>query len=288
MTFRIEVLNKFLRYLQALRSMQRVNIALSRGAATSALRVIDITDPRTWEFSGFSQNGEDGIIDVLTTQITQPNRYFVEIGASDGIENNTTWLAVARRYSGIWVEGGQEASDRCAYLFTQLNYGVESVCMFVTRNNIRNLKQRVIYENPDVLSLDIDGNDYYLAKAILQCGLRPKIFILEYNSAFGPTAAITIPYREDFQVAPNYRDNLYYGSSVSALRKLASTFGYKFVTVDTNGVNAIFIDPGEFDSVFVSSIKGINFAENFSQLRQYRVGWEDQFDLIKSRDYVDV
>ena len=282
------MLDKFLRYLKVLRSMQRVNMALARGAASSALRVIDLTDPKTWEFSGFSQNGEDGIIDVLTARIINSNRYFIEIGASDGLENNTTWLAVARRYSGIWVEGSQKSSDWCAYLFTNLNYGVESICMFVTKNNTENLIKRAIYHNPDVFSLDIDGNDYYVAEAVLKSGLKPKIFVVEYNSAFGPNACITIPYREDFHMAQADGDSLYYGCAVSALKKLFVTFGYKFVTVDANGVNAIFIDPEQFEPKFVNSIRGRDFAENFSQLRQYRMPWTGQFALINKRSFVHI
>jgi len=71
------MISKLNRYLHHLRRMQRMNMALSRGAATSALRNVDLTKPDTWEFSGFSQNGEDGIIDVLTRQILKPNRYFI-------------------------------------------------------------------------------------------------------------------------------------------------------------------------------------------------------------------
>ena len=93
-------MKKLINYLHQMRSFQRINMALSRGAATSALRSIDLSDPDTWEFSGFSQSGEDGIIDVLCRNIKNPNRYFVEIGASDGLENNTTWLALARRWNG--------------------------------------------------------------------------------------------------------------------------------------------------------------------------------------------
>src|SRR6266704_2860828 len=70
----------------------RFAMALARAAATSALRRIDRLDPATWEFCGFSQSGEDGVIDYLCEQIVHKNRYFVEIGASNGMENNSSWL----------------------------------------------------------------------------------------------------------------------------------------------------------------------------------------------------
>src|SRR5882672_476960 len=75
-------------------TLLRVNIALSRAAATSAQRTIDPTNPISWEFCGFSQNQEDGIIDYLCRHLKRSNRYFVEIGSHSGIENNTMWLAV--------------------------------------------------------------------------------------------------------------------------------------------------------------------------------------------------
>jgi len=282
------MLNKFIRYVKSLRSMQRVNIALARGSATSALRLLDFRDPVSWEFSGFSQNGEDGIIDVLTRHICDPNYYFIEIGASDGLENNTTWLSIARRFSGIWVEGNKISFDWCAYLFTSLNYGVEKICMFVTKDNVTELAKRALHKNPDVFSLDIDGNDYYIAKAVLSNGLKPKIFIVEYNSTFGPNLSVTIPYQEDFVLTNTHGANLYYGCSISAWRKLFLKFGYSFVTVDTNGVNAIFIDPQQFDADFVKGIRGRDFADNFSQLREYHMPWHGQFKLISQKDLVQI
>lgn len=282
------MLRKFLSYLKSLRSLQRVNMALVRGGATSALRTLDFTDPGTWEFSGFSQNGEDGIIDLLSRRISHPNRYFIEIGASDALENNTAWLAIARRFSGLWVEGNRAMSDWCSYLFTSLNYGVESICMFVTKDKVTELRDRALYANPDVFSLDIDGNDYHIAEAVLSSGLRPKIFIVEYNSVFGPEMSVTIPYKEDFRGSRAYGENLYYGCSIGAWKKLFARFGYSFVTVDLNGTNGIFIDPKEFDGGFVQNIRGKNFADNFSQLREYRIDWTGQFELIKDRELLQI
>jgi hypothetical protein len=282
------MINKFLRYLKSLRNIQLINLSLARGGATSALRSLDYTDPLSWEFSGFSQNGEDGIIDVLSRRIINPNRYFIEIGAADGLENNTAWLAIARRFNGIWIEGSQTASEQCAHLFTPLNYGLEIICMFVTKSNVVELGGKVLNMNPDIFSLDIDGNDYHVAEAILLTGLRPKIFIVEYNSAFGPEMSVTMPYREDFQLTRAYGENLYYGCSISAWKKLFSKFRYSFVTVDSNGVNAIFIDSQEFDANFVKGIRGIDFAENFSQTSEYRMPWNSQFAFISEKYLVQV
>lgn len=281
-------MNKLVRYFYQMRSMQHINMALARGAATSALRRVDLSDPSSWEFCGFSQNGEDGLTDVLVRQLLRPNRYFIEIGASDGLENNTTWLALARRFNGIWVEGDVATSQWCEFMFTSLNYGVESVCMFVNKQNVTELQNKSLHLNPDLFSLDIDGNDYYLTETILSSGFKPKIFIVEYNSAFGPEKSVTIPYKAEFRKGQGHGDNLYYGCSVTAWKKLFARWGYKFVTVDLNGVNAVFIDPSEFDNSFVEGIQGIGFRENFSQTREYKLLWQEQRKLIQDRELVQI
>jgi len=277
-------MNKLTRFLRHLRSMQSINMSLSRGAATSALRAIDFTDPGSWEFSGFSQNGEDGIIDVLTRRIVRPNRYFVEIGASDGLENNTSWLAIARRYSGLWIEGDPESSEWCRYLFTPLNYGLEIMQRFVTQKSAAQVRETALHADPDVFSLDIDGNDYHLSRALLASGFKPKVFVVEYNSAFGPDRSVTIPYREDFRFAKGHSNNLYYGCSLAGWKKLFAKNGYAFVTVDSNGVNAFFVDPAAFNESFVEGIRPREFTENYSQAREYKMDWRGQFDLIRDRE----
>jgi hypothetical protein len=280
------MLRKFMRYLKSIRSMQRVNMALARGGATSALRTLDLTNPGTWEFCGFSQNGEDGIIDVLISQLTDSNRYFIEIGASDGLENNTTWLAMARRFSGLWIEGDRDASQWCEYIFGSMNYGVECVCEFIKRESIEHLKKKILHSNPDVFSLDIDGNDYFIVESVLASGMRPKIFVAEYNAVYGPDESVSIPYDETFCAKSSHPDNLYYGCSVKALRKLFESYGYRFVTVDFNGVNAFFVDPDSFDPGFLGSVKGIDYRENFSNACENKVPWHEQFELIRHRRFV--
>ncbi|TLS78401.1 hypothetical protein FE236_01225 [Mariprofundus erugo] len=273
------------RYLNYLKRMQRVNMSLARGAASAAVRRIDLTRPETWEFSGFSQNGEDGIIDVLLSQLTESNRYFIEIGAADGLENNTTWLAMVKRFGGQWIEGGEDSSQWCRYIFGSLNYGVECVSEFITQESIQPLKERSLYNNPDLFSLDIDSNDYFIVDSILASGMRPKIFVVEYNAVYGPEKVISVPYDTSFFVKPSSPDNLYYGCSIAAMKKVFDKHGYKFVCVDCNGVNAFFVDPIMFDSAFLENIVGVEYRENFSNAREYKLPWDEQFKLIENRKF---
>jgi len=248
-------------------------------------RNVDPTHPATWEFSGFSQNGEDGILDVLRKQLSGSNRYFVEIGASDGIENNCAWLVVAEKYNGIMIEGNTALAERARRMIEAYSIGVECKNMFVTLESVKQLKQMAFYDDPDVFSLDIDGNDYYIARAILDLGIRPKIFAVEYNAVYGPEQSLTIQYQEDFLFTKAHPTRLYYGVSIAAWRKFFASHGYRFVTVDRNGVNAFFVDPDCFDAVFLNGVCPLEFAENMSQYKRFRMPNAEQFTLIADQKY---
>src|SRR5664280_1807906 len=115
------MITRTLRFIRRFRAMQRINSALSRAAATAPLRVIDPARPDTWEFSAFSQNGEDGIIDYLCRRLKKPNRTFLEIGAADGLENLTAWLALGLKYSGIMIDGDDKMASLASLIFPGLN-----------------------------------------------------------------------------------------------------------------------------------------------------------------------
>jgi hypothetical protein len=251
-------------------------------------RKIDLRDPATWEFSGFSQNGEDGTLDVLRRQLSSSNRYFIEVGAADGIENNTAWLVVAERYSGLMIEGNPKVVERAQRMVAGHSIGVECRKMFVTRDNVRELKSIAPCHDPDVLSLDIDGNDYYVAQAILDNGFRPKIFVVEYNSVYGPERSVTVEYEKDFVFTKAHPTQLYYGVSISGWRKFFSRHGYRFVTVDRNGVNAFFVDPVFFEDSFLNGVKGLAFAENRYQHTKFGIPSEEQFTLIADQKFVPI
>jgi hypothetical protein len=282
------MLSKPVRYLKQLRSLHRLNFAMARAAATAKLREVDPTLPGSWEFSGFSQHGEDGIIDYFTRRIRNPRGYFIEIGASNGLENNSTWLALARSFSGLMIDGNPQDLAWCEYILRPMNYGLTFQHMFVTRENVARIAEFARHKDPDVFSLDIDGNDYHVVEAVMLAGFRPRIWVVEYNSAFGPTNSITIPYRADFRIEQAYGRDLYSGCSLQAWQKLMTRNRYRFVTVDLSGTNAFFIDPEHFDSEFVAQLRGIEFRENSSHLREYGMSWEGQFDLIKNLEFLRV
>lgn len=282
------MINKLYNYLLDMRDRQKIAIAVSKGGAMMHARNIGLTRPATWEFSGFSQNGEDGILDVLRRQLSSINRYFIEIGTSDGIENNTAWLVVAEKYNGLMIEGNPKLVARANRTVIGYSIGAECSNLFVTRESVDDLKALAQHTDPDVFSLDIDGNDYYIAQAILENGFRPKIFVVEYNSVYGPERSMTIEYQDKFVFTKAHPTQLYYGVSISGWRKFFEHYGYRFVTVDRNGVNGFFVDPDFFDEAFLNGIHGLEFAENRYQYRKFRMSSESQFDLIADQKFITI
>lgn len=282
------MIRRLINYLLDVRDRQRINIALSKGAAMMQARNVDLKQPATWEFSGFSQNGEDGILDVLRKKLLSSNRYFIEIGAADGIENNSGWLLVAEKYNGMLVEGSAQLVERARRTVVGYSIGAECHNMFVTKESIRDMKAMAIHHDPDVFSLDIDGNDYHIAQAILDCGFRPKIFVVEYNSVYGPERSMTIEYQPTFVFTKAHPTHLYYGVSISGWRKFFESNGYRFVTVDRNGVNGFFVDPKFFEKSFLDEVSGLTFAENQSQYKKFRMSSEKQFELIADQRFISI
>lgn len=279
---------KFKNFAWDIYARQRINIALTKGSVSRSARRLDYSRPDSWEFSGFSQNGEDGILDVLLGKLLASDRYFVEIGASDGIENNTSWLLAVCNYSGIMVEGDPDLVARANRTLTPLGIGGYSHSLFVTRDNVGEIRKLARELTPDVLSVDIDGVDYFVVDALFSEGFRPKIFVVEFNSAYGPERKVSVPYSEKFQFSKADSSLLYYGVSIAAWRNYFEKQGYRFITVDTNGVNAFFVDPACFPKEFLEGVVGLEFAENALQLRRYPGGFEVQFRLIEKHSFLSL
>jgi hypothetical protein len=275
-------------FLRDGRDRQRMTVALAKGAATMNARRIDLTRPATWEFSGFSQNGEDGILDVLRGQLRAHNRYVVEVGAADGLENNSAWLVVAEKYSGLLVDGDPALVARARRMIMPQSIGVECRRMFVTREAAPELRALAWFPDPDVFSLDIDGMDYHVAEAVLAAGFRPKVFVVEFNAVFGPERSVTVEYRPDFVFTTAHPSALWYGVSITAWRRFFARHGYRFVTVDQNGVNAFFADPACFDAAFLDGVRGLEFAENRYQWRKFGAPSAEQFKRISDQKLLPV
>jgi hypothetical protein len=133
----------------------------------------------------------------------------------------------------------------------------------------------------------VDGTDFYIAESLLESGFRPSVVCVEYNSAFGPEIAVTIPYAVGFDYHEAHESGLYYGVSIQGWIRLFARYDYEFVTVDLNGVNAFFIkrDAVDFE---VRGKRRTKFAENFAQRQRLRGDWRSQRALIEALPLVSI
>lgn len=192
------------------------------------------------EFKVFSQWGEDGIIQRLVRAVPIARPVFVEFGVQDYTEANTRFLLVNNHWSGLVMDGDAQhiATIRRSPLYWRHNLKAE--CAFIDRDNINGLIRSAGIEGDiGLLSVDIDGNDYWVWQAI-DC-VQPRILILEYNALFGPDAAISVPYDAAFVRSRAHYSNLFWGASLGALTRLSKQKGYALVGCNSAGNNAFYV-----------------------------------------------
>jgi len=178
--------------------------------------------------SQFSQGGEDGVLFRLFERIGVAHRYFVEFGAWDGQHlSNTANLRLNHGWSGLLMEG----SDRADGALVQREH--------VDAENVEALFRRYgVPENFDLLSIDIDGNDYWVWKAVES--FSPRVVIVEYNIFFMSETAKTIAYDPD-HLWDREHYGLYHGASLAAFEKLGRQKGYVLAYTEPYCPNAIFV-----------------------------------------------
>lgn len=192
------------------------------------------------QYGAFSQFGEDGIIEYLIRNCDLTPEVFVEIGVETYAEANTRFLAENRLWRGLVVDQNPQLAEDVAA--TQLHWRsqLSTVSSFVTRENIRHIVQPFIGSaGLGLLSLDIDGIDYFILEQLID--LTPALVIVEYNALFGAQATVTVPYDPAFDRTLPARHNIHYGVSLGAWHHLLAPRGYVLVCCSTAGSNAFFV-----------------------------------------------
>ena len=245
------VFNKHIKYkkynIKFLNSI--VNFVLQK----SFLEVLNVTKPilldkknnfniNKFGIKIYSQNNEDGIILYIFKHIGIKTKKFVEIGVENGTECNTTNLLKNFNWKGIQIEGSKklynDAKIQLKKILEKKRNNLKLLNIFVTKKNINQILKKNCGKEIDLLSIDVDGNDFWIWKAINY--VKPRLVIVEYNSFFGSNISATIKYNSKFSW--DHRNNKsYYGASLKALEKLGKQKKYILVGVDKNGVNAFFV-----------------------------------------------
>lgn len=188
-----------------------------------------------FEHKVFSQNGEDGVLCELLWRVGVGDRWFVEFGIETGIEGNCVFLADVMGWSGLFMEPSGDAAATLARRYSA-NPAVRTTRALVTPENVEELfADAGVPTEPDVLSIDVDGNDYWIWQALTH--YSPRIVVIEYNAQWPLSARWVQP----FDPGRVWQGTDNYGASLGALRSLGETKGYQFVHTELSGNNAFFV-----------------------------------------------
>lgn len=237
----------------------------------------------------YSQNGEDGLILYIFSKIDAPCKTFIEFGIEDGTECNSANLAINFGWKGLLIDGEPHLVEKAKKFYHTRHKispeRVKIVSEFLTTENIN----RVFVENGfsgeiDLLSIDIDGNDYWIWQSITS--IQPRLVVIEYNASFGNDRAITIKYEPDFDRYKKHPSGWYHGASLKALVKLAHQKGYILAGCDSAGANAFFVRK----DVAQDKIQEIPPEQAFypSAPRLRIASQEEQFKAIAHLGFVEV
>lgn len=221
---------------------RQVSTTLELAGRAEARRVAALpprTPIRDTEFKVYSQFGDDGIIQYLISHLPAVPT-FVEFGVEDYTEANTRFLLLHNLWRGLILDGRPDLDGVVSAQGLPMLHDLEVRSAFITAENINDLITEAGFSGEiGLLSIDIDGNDYWVWKAIT-C-VQPQIVVAEYNAVFGSERAVTIPYAPSFTRQQAHHSYLYFGASLPALCGLAEAKGYAFVGCNGAGNNAYFV-----------------------------------------------
>lgn len=212
--------------LQTLTVQQRLDALRGLHASTNPLLACG--------YKVFSQNDEDGIIRELCRRLElADSSTFLEIGVGDGSENNTLNLLV-HGWRGVWL-GGEPLA------YARLSERLAFEQCWITRDNVVDVIRRKMNDRGldafDLVSLDIDGNDWHIAQRMLEAGIAPKVFVVEYNGTFDACAEWVMPYN----AAHTWDGSAYFSASLASYRRLLDQHGYFLAACNVTGANAFFV-----------------------------------------------
>lgn len=246
------------------------------------------------EFKVFSQFGDDGIIQYLINNISiEPQQHtFIEFGVENYIESNTRFLLIHDNWRGLVIDGSPANIEYILNDEISWKHDLTSVSHFLDRDNINAIISANQFSGDiGLLSIDVDGNDYWIWQAIDV--VSPVIVVVEYNSLFGNKHAITIPYAAEFTRTRSHYSNLFWGCSLVALDLLAKHKGYQFVGSNSAGNNAYFVRQDKIGRVKPVSVSTGYVYSRFRESRDAEgrlthIGGDKRLRLIENMQVYDI
>ena len=199
-----------------------------------------LKDKKCLEYYGFkvySQNDEDGIIEEIFNRIGTTNKIFIEFGVENGLECNSHYL-LFKGWRGLWIDGGETNVKTIRERFAPViaNGKLNVLRAFITRENINELfVTGGVTGEIDLLSIDVDGNDWHIWRAINV--VKPRVVVIEYNAKFPPNC----DWKQAYNRYHIWDGSDWQGASLKSLELLGHKLGYQLVGTNLNGVNAFFV-----------------------------------------------
>lgn len=245
-------LSRIERSISVERELIKENKFLLGQLLTQRIKSGEISTFNDSEFKVFSQWGEDGLIQFLINKIEGIPQTFVEFGVETYNEANTRFLLENNNWSGVVLDGSESNINFIKNQNYFWRHNLSAVEAFITEDNINSLIKGAGYSGEiGILSVDIDGNDYWVWKAI-DC-VNPVIIIVEYNSLFGYKNPWSTIYDAAFVRSEKHYSNIYYGTSLLSACDLAEARGYSLVGCNENGNNAFFVRNDSLNNIKVQS-----------------------------------
>jgi len=223
---------------------------------------------RDAEFKVFSQFGDDGIIQYLVhrTSIARVEESFIEFGVHDYEESNTRFLLINDNWRGLVMDSGAENMKQVRNSDLYWRHDLTAISTFIDADNIDGLISGAGFGGDiGLLSIDIDGNDYWVWERIQS--VSPIIVVAEYNSLFGAEHAVSIPYDPQFRRETAHHSNLYWGCSLAALDFLGRRKGYALVGSNSAGNNAYFVRRDRMSGLAEKSVKEAYVESRYRESR---------------------
>jgi hypothetical protein len=223
-----------------LRNIEELKILAAQSCIRSIKQQGILGNIQDAEFKVFSQFGDDGIIQYLIHTVDITDDSFVEFGVENYMESNTRFLLMNNNWRGLVIDGSRKNIEFIRNHELYWKHALTAVDGFITRENINVLISGNGFKGDiGILSIDVDGNDYWIWESIEV--VTPAVVIIEFNSIFGPGVSVSIPYNATFDRTKAHHSNLYWGCSLKALCMLGEKKGYAFIGCNRGGNNAYFI-----------------------------------------------
>jgi hypothetical protein len=238
------------------------------------------------EFRAFSQNGEDGILLYLFSLIGAQQRSCVEICAGDGIECNSANLILNHGWTALLVDGSLENVQTGKQFYAQhrdtFSFPPQFAHAWVDRETINDLIERHGFKGEvDLLSIDLDGVDYWIWEAIHV--IRPRVVVAETQCIWGSERSVTVPYRRDFSSPLVQGFGVYSGASLPAFVRLGRRKGYRLVGTQSLGFNAFFVR----DDLGAAVLPEVS-AESCLDRPFVRWAQRELLPLVRDKEWVEV